>query len=55
MRDLGDPFNLPGTEVRKQLATTSRDLATAKEMPSLRCTAVADSCFLHLTVAPAKP
>lgn len=54
VHNLGDAFNLPGTQVRKMMATTDRDLATAGAIPSLHGTAVATSCFLHLTVLPAK-
>ena len=57
LKDLGNAFNLPGTQVRKQLATTARARAavTDGEVLSLDGTAVASSCFIHLTVLPAKP
>ena len=37
------------------LATSDREIAAAKALPTLTGTSVADACFLHLTVLPAKP
>jgi hypothetical protein len=59
LHDLGNAFNLPGTAVRRQLATTERGRSKMARMalppaPSVG-TDVAASCFLHLTVLPAKP
>jgi len=53
--NLGDAYNLPGSEVRRLLATSATEISAAKAIPSLNGTAVADSCFLHLTVLPNKP
>ena len=79
MRHLGDSYNLPGSEVRRVLATSpalhayahngalaspqvrrvlatsDREIAAAKALPTLTGTSVANACFLHLTVLPAKP
>ena len=57
LADLGNAFNLPGTQVRKQLASTSRERAASEngDAPSLEGSALASSCFVHLTVLPAKP
>ena len=42
-------------QVRRVLATSDREIAAAKALPTLTGTSVADACFLHLTVLPAKP
>jgi len=54
VHDLGTAFNLPGTQVRKMLATTSKQRAASPEPLDLRDSPVAQSCIIHLTVLPAK-
>ena len=74
LHDLGNAFNLPGTQVRRELMTTQRarhaavhasavgeevagasPASAAALLPSLKGTALGSSCFVHLTVLPAKP
>ena len=51
LQDLGTPFNLPGTQVRKLLMATAKAPAPAS---GLQGTAIADACMVHLTVLPSK-
>ena len=57
LHDLGNAFNLPGTQVRKQLLSTEkkREAAGGSTQLSLRGSSLSSSCFIHLTILPAKP
>ena len=61
VHDLGTGFNLPGTQVRKQLSWNRVESASRAQREQQCCghgaahRCVASSCIIHLTVLPGKP
>lgn len=51
--DLGTPFNLPGTQIRKMMTSTTAQRAEGTHL-QLRDAPIADACVAHLTVLPSK-
>eukprot|EP00316_Scyphosphaera_apsteinii_P000510 CAMPEP_0119340276 /NCGR_PEP_ID=MMETSP1333-20130426/99999_1 /TAXON_ID=418940 /ORGANISM="Scyphosphaera apsteinii, Strain RCC1455" /LENGTH=914 /DNA_ID=CAMNT_0007351993 /DNA_START=40 /DNA_END=2784 /DNA_ORIENTATION=+ len=53
LQDLGTAFNLPGTQVRKQLMMSTKEAAS--DALEIMDSPLAQACAVHLTVLPSKP